>query len=82
MAQGLPVVASPQQAYLEAIGDHGGGFIACDPSEWQHALTRLIQDHVLRSDMGVRAQKTVAENYGTHVVAKRYVKLFATMLDT
>lgn len=80
MAQGLPAVASPQQSYLEAVRHNDGGFIACNMSDWKEALTTLIQDHTLRSEMGARARYTVTERYATAVVAKQYESLFKKML--
>ena len=71
MAAGLPAVASPQQSYVEAIGAHGGGFVADSPGEWREAFERL-RDPGLRADLGARARRTVEELYSTPVVAHRY----------
>ena len=71
MAVGLPAVASPQQSYVEAIGAHGGGFVAESPEEWRDAFERL-RDPGLRADLGARARRTVEELYSTPVVARRY----------
>ena len=75
MAQGLPAVASPQQSYLEAIGHNSGGFIACNLDQWSDALTCLIQDCNLHTEIGERAQQTVAEQYATPVIARKYQHL-------
>jgi glycosyltransferase involved in cell wall biosynthesis len=71
MAAALPVVASPQQSYVEAIGALGGGIVADSPAEWRDAFERL-RDPGLRADLGTRARRTVEELYSTPVVARRY----------
>ena len=80
MGAGLPVVASPQQSYIEAISHNGGGIIASRSGEWLAALDGLIKDHKLREDMGVRARQTVLERYSTPVVAKRYYQVIEECL--
>src|SRR5205807_2881814 len=71
MAAGLPAVASPQQAYVEAIGAHGGGIVADSAEEWTAAFERL-RDPAERAELGARARRTVEERYSTPVVARRY----------
>jgi glycosyltransferase involved in cell wall biosynthesis len=72
MAVGLPAIASAQQSYVEAIGAHGGGFVAKTTGEWVDALTRL-KDAELRQRLGAFARRTVRERYATPVVARRYL---------
>lgn len=79
MAAGLPAVASPQQAYVEAIGDRGGGIVAGSAEEWAEALARLAAEPELRAALGRRARDTVVEHYSTPVVARRYRDLFAEL---
>lgn len=81
MAVGLPVVASPQQSYIEAISHNQGGIIAETEQEWAEALNRLVADHQLRSDMGARARQTVLERYSTPVVARQYLGVFTHVLE-
>src|SRR5579883_1865380 len=71
MAAGLPAVASPQQAYVEAIGDSGGGIIAADDAAWRDALLTL-RDPAVRAEMGARAREVVLARYSTPVVARQY----------
>jgi glycosyltransferase involved in cell wall biosynthesis len=72
MAVGLPAVASPQQSYVEAISDRGGGIVAGSAEEWIGALTRLAGDAGLRRELGARARETVARRYAVPVVSRRY----------
>lgn len=80
MAAGLPVIASPQQSYVEAVTHRGGGFIADTPEEWAKALERLCSDRQLRSEMGQQGRQTVVEKYSTAPVAKQYLQVFEQVL--
>jgi glycosyltransferase involved in cell wall biosynthesis len=79
MASGLPAVASPQQSYVEAISDRGGGIVAGSAEEWRDALTRLAEEPALREELGARAVETVRERYATPVVARRYLDLLRSL---
>lgn len=78
MAAGLPAVASPQQSYVEAITDRGGGIVAGGPGEWWMALERL-RDPRSRADLGSKARRTVLERYSTAVIAPRYAGLLLSL---
>ncbi len=81
MAQGLPVVASPQQSYVEALSYKGGGFIARSQEEWRNALQKLISDVNLRTSMGLLARQTVEEKYSAEVVARQYLGVLENILQ-
>jgi glycosyltransferase involved in cell wall biosynthesis len=81
MAVGLPAIASPQQAYVEAVGAHGGGFIAGTPGEWIDALKRLQADASLRQRLGAFARRTVRERYATPVIARQYLAVLERLSD-
>jgi glycosyltransferase involved in cell wall biosynthesis len=79
MAVGLPAVASPQQAYVEAIEAGGGGIVAGSIEEWEQALTELAGDPERRAELGGRARETVLTHYSTPVVAGRYLELLRSL---
>jgi glycosyltransferase involved in cell wall biosynthesis len=79
MASGLPAVASPQQSYVEAISDRGGGTICDTESEWRDALERLVADASLRERLGTAARQTVLERYATPVTARLYLDLLLSL---
>jgi glycosyltransferase involved in cell wall biosynthesis len=81
MAVGLPAVASPQQSYIEAISHNNGGVVANTNDDWFRALTQLVDDHQLRSEMGARARQTVLERYSTPVIARQYLRVFQLLTD-
>ena len=59
MALGLPVIASPLDAYLRVIRDGENGFIASSDGEWSRAL-ELLGDRGARERVGRRARETAA----------------------
>jgi glycosyltransferase involved in cell wall biosynthesis len=79
MAVGLPAIASPQQSYVEAIGDGAGGLIADTGEEWDRALETLVCDPDLRTTLGRGARQTVEERYATPVVASRYLEVLRSL---
>ncbi len=69
MACGIPVVASPVGVNGDVIGD--AGILARDPSEWSHALGRLLADPDLRGRLGERGRARVEHSYSVRAVAPR-----------
>lgn len=81
MAQGIPVVASPQPSYLDAV-EHGvNGFIASSDDEWLACLRELAADHALRAAMGAAAAETVRQRYSSEAVAQRYNQVFQAVFQ-
>jgi glycosyltransferase involved in cell wall biosynthesis len=62
-ALGLPVVASNIDPYRDSMSEGRNGFLASDEKEWTQALTALIQDAQLRTDLGEAARQTVMQSY-------------------
>ncbi|HNX82280.1 MAG TPA: glycosyltransferase [Candidatus Omnitrophota bacterium] len=81
MACGLPVVASPQQSYREALGFRNAGFIAHNNEDWFQSLSKLIRDYKLRDEMGRFARQTVVEKYATPVIAQQYLKVLQALRE-
>ncbi|MEM7033810.1 MAG: glycosyltransferase [Chloroflexota bacterium] len=55
LAQGMPVLASPQDSYLEVIKDGYNGFICYTADDWRNHLQTLIENRALLSDMSTNA---------------------------
>ena len=63
MAAGLPTVASPVGVNAQ-ITQHGRtGFLASSQSEWEEAITTLVQSPVLRGSMGTAGRQVCVEQY-------------------
>lgn len=65
-ACGIPCIASPAREYADywLAGDDNGrvGFLATRPRDWRRALDMLVQDDVLRRQMGQAARAKAAEH--------------------
>jgi len=61
----VPTVATATRTFREAITEGVDGFTAVDTGEWIAALSRLIDDPVLRRNVGEAARRTVLEKYVT-----------------
>jgi glycosyltransferase involved in cell wall biosynthesis/tetratricopeptide (TPR) repeat protein len=71
MALGLPVIASPLDAYLRLIGHGRNGLIASTDEEWRAALEQL-RDPRERERIG-RAGKETARRHAIGPIAARWV---------
>jgi len=70
MAAGLPVVASPNGGYADAI-EHGvNGFLISSSDEAREVLLRLRDDLALRASVGVAARDTARTIYSHENLAK------------
>lgn len=75
MGIGMPLICSPNPAYLEIVENGVNGYIADSQEEWLHALTQL-KDINKRRDMGQKALET--SNYFTEpATAQKWVELLA-----
>ncbi len=63
MAMGLPSVSSRIGNNAEVIEDGVDGFLAQEPEEWFEKLSRLIEDQILRKNMGEKARAKVVDRY-------------------
>jgi glycosyltransferase involved in cell wall biosynthesis len=80
MAVGLPAVASPQQSYVEAISDRGGGIVAESAAAWAAALEQL-SDATRRRELGLEAAETVRARYSTDVTSRAYLDTILALVE-
>ncbi len=62
-AVGVPTVASPTEAFRDAIRDGENGLLAADDDDWIRALTALADDAALRVRLGAAARADVAMRF-------------------
>ena len=62
-AVGVPTVASPTEAYREAIRDGTTGLLPPDAAAWQTALATLVGDRLRRTRMGAAARADLAARF-------------------
>jgi hypothetical protein len=71
MSLGLPVIASPVEAYKEAVDHTYNGFISDD---WEKRLIEL-KNPFLKHIMGLRARQKVLSNYSTEKIGLDYLSM-------
>lgn len=74
MALGLPVIASPLDAYNRVIQNGHNGFIADSTSEWRHYLI-LLSNSDLRRQIGEAGKETARQQFHIDVIGKRWADI-------
>ncbi|MFZ1023403.1 MAG: glycosyltransferase family 4 protein [Thermoplasmata archaeon] len=80
MAAGLPVVASDIPAHRVLIRPRETGFLARDPIEFAEMVSALLSDPALASQIGLRAQEFVREEFTFDRISRRYLELYRGLL--
>lgn len=73
-ASGLPVVGSPIGTNPDHILDGRTGYLADTPQQWFEALSRLIDNPVLRIEMGQNGIRYAAE-FDVAVIGRKFCRL-------
>jgi len=82
MAQRLPVIASHQPSYLDAVGDSRVGYICENEDEWHRAFKKMLTSSVeKRQAMGDSARIRAIDNYALDVVAHKYLSVFNELIQ-
>jgi glycosyltransferase involved in cell wall biosynthesis len=76
MALGIPPVASGVGVNPEIMRHGIDGFICNTDHEWQQALSTLLHDHELRSEMGRNARTRVEERYSIQAHVEELAAIF------
>lgn len=63
MACGLPTIASPVGVNADIVVDGETGLLATTATEWQRALTQLVNDQQLRRALGEAGRTRAVQNY-------------------
>jgi glycosyltransferase involved in cell wall biosynthesis len=74
MSLGLPVIASPVEAYKEVVDHTYNGFILENSGDWEKRLIEL-KDPFLKHIMGLRAHQKVLSNYSTEKIGLDYLSM-------
>jgi glycosyltransferase involved in cell wall biosynthesis len=84
MASGLPVVATQVGGNGELIEEGRNGHLvpAQDPKSLGKALGRLLEDPILRKEMGKRGREIAERRYDAGKAAERYVALYQRLIDS
>ncbi len=79
MAAGLPCVASPVGANVEAVIDGYNGFHAASAHDWEQSLDKLIRSPELRAAQGANGLSHVRDRYAMHSYQANYVELLCRL---
>jgi len=76
MSLGIPVLVSPM-GINQVIVDHDQNGYHCEEKEdWISYVEKLINDRVLRSEMGINGRKKVEDQYSTRTNLPAFLDLF------
>ena len=78
MSIGIPSLMSPVGVNNEII-DHGiNGFLLNSPEEWKECLVQLLEDPVLRKNIGAEGKNTIKNKYSVDSNKNKYLQLFSS----
>ena len=82
MAVGCPVVVSDIYGAREMVRDGEEGFVVPteDPDAITEAVTTLLSDFELASEIGQRARERVEERYDWRTIGRQYVDIYEELL--
>jgi glycosyltransferase involved in cell wall biosynthesis len=81
MAASLPCVASPVGANVEAVIDGETGFLAATETDWESALTRLLDSRELRARLGAAGRRNAEERYSMRAYVAGYCQLLDDLVS-
>lgn len=76
MACGVPTILSAVGVNTTIVENGKSGLLVSSEPEWYNALEKLIDDVVLRKQIGEGGRKRVVENYSVNVWEESYLKVF------
>lgn len=75
MAVGVPVVASSVGMVREFIQDGVSGFLVDSNDEWFNKISKLIESHKLRINLGIAGRKTIEERFSVKANVSNYLEI-------
>lgn len=76
MALGIPALVSPVGVNVEIVDDNVNGFICKTDEDWEKSLRILIENPILREEMGASARPKIERNYSVEAVKADWLSLF------
>lgn len=77
MALGIPALVSPVGVNTRIVDDGVNGFICKTPADWQFAIEKLMNDHVLLDTMAQNTRKKIIEQYSVESNTANFIALFS-----
>lgn len=79
---GVPGIYSAVGQFKEIVVHGENGFLADDLKDWQEYLSQLIEDNLLRREIGKRAFETVTERWILSRHAKEWLAFYEEVLSS
>lgn len=76
MALGEPALVSPVGMNTEVVQQGYNGYICTTTEDWENALRELLQQPLLRSELGYNARKTIEARYSVTANRPNFLALF------
>ncbi|HUP71002.1 MAG TPA: glycosyltransferase [Acidimicrobiales bacterium] len=70
-----PTIASPTEAFREAVDTGRNGLLAATPDEWMAALRSMVTDSGRRARLGHRARRDALLRWSPHLQGARYLEI-------
>lgn len=80
MSCAVPVVMSAVGVNTE-IASNDSALLASTKEEWMDALEKLIEDKVLREELGKRGRRVVEDKYSVEANKEKYLKIFKAITE-
>jgi glycosyltransferase involved in cell wall biosynthesis len=76
MAMGIPALVSPVGINVEIVEDGKNGFWCSTDQDWIRSIELLMQNDMLRRQMGREARKKIVDQYSVDSNASNFLSLF------
>ena len=80
MSLGIPAICTDMGANRDVIEQGKNGFLAKDQEEWLSYFDLLIDDSVLRKELGDEARQTVVNRYSMSKCAELFAEVVRTTI--
>ncbi len=80
-AVGVPTVASPTDAFRDAIAHERTGLLAADETAWREALTRLVDDADTTRRLGLAAREDALTRFHPTTQGRALAEIMRTLVD-
>lgn len=76
MALGIPTLMSPVGVNTDIIQNGVNGFLPATEDDWVECISQLVEDKILRQQIGEAGKQTVINCYSSTAWEDKYLKLF------
>lgn len=81
MSLEIPTVMYPLGVNKQIIEDGINGYLASNESEWIEKLSLLIENELLRNELGKKGRQTIIKRYSVKSQKEAYLKAFTSLVS-